>query len=48
MVFKIEKQLEFEFMKEEPKKPLPEKRQERYHEYILRRMREEDKKDANI
>jgi hypothetical protein len=39
MVFKIEEQLEFEFMKEE-QKPMPIQRQERYYEYMKRMYRE--------
>jgi len=48
MVSEIEKQLEFDFMKKELKTPMSSKRQESYHEYILRRTREEDKKDADL
>lgn len=45
MVYIVEEQLEFEFMKKEPDPiilhPKPRK-QERYYAYMLRRMREEN------
>ena len=47
MVFEVEEQLEFEFMKEEPK-PMIAQRQERYYEYMKRMYREAEEKDANL
>jgi hypothetical protein len=43
MVFEVEEQLEFEFMKEKPKQ-----KQERYYEYMKRMYREAEEKDANL
>jgi len=47
MVFEVEEQLEFEFMKEKPK-PMIVQRQERYYEYMKRMYREAEEKDANL
>jgi hypothetical protein len=45
MVYTVEEQLEFEFMKKEPDptiKIAKPREQERYYTYMLRRMREEN------
>ena len=49
MVFNTEIQLEFDFIKKEKNEDEP-KQQERYYEYMLRRMREERIKEekANL
>ena len=44
MVFEVEEQLEFEFMKEKPK-PMIVQRQERYYEYMKRMYREAEEYD---
>ena len=46
MVFNTEIQLEFDFIKKEKNEDEP-KQQERYYEYMLRRMREERIKEEN-
>jgi hypothetical protein len=44
MVFEVEEQLEFEFMKEKPK-PVIVQRQERYYEYMKRMHRDADERE---
>ena len=45
MVFEVEEQLEFEFMKEESKQPMIVQKQERYYEYMKRMYREAERQE---